>query len=61
MQLKMPNFKAFSIKENRKMASCHGLTAHKSIFTKETSIRIKNSLKMVVFLFDKGLLIEPYG
>jgi hypothetical protein len=43
------------------MVSFHGLTEHICIFTKEISTKIKNSHKTVAYLFDKGLLIEPFG
>lgn len=61
MQLKILNSKAFTTKGNKNMASYHGLTKHISIFTKDISTKMKNSLEMVVFLFDEGLLIEPFG
>ena len=61
MQLKLLNFKAFTTRESKNLASFHGLTGHISIFTREISTKMKNSLEIVVFLFDKGLLIEPYG
>lgn len=48
-------------KENRRKVSFRGLTALICIFTKETSTTIKNSHQMVVYLFNKGLLVEPFG